>query len=641
MRISRRWPEAKFAAVFCAAFAIFMTNTEPWAQSNTISATSVPPGTFVPNATGRPTILNKDFTYPDFELWDAAKWAKSKTLNLSQWIETHQKPSPADYVMNAKYRGIKDFVGNPDYIWKTDSIRDSAVTDALEHVGLRTYMLESGSGGLYVVVKPEKLITGQRHNVPFIIVPYVLEKMDVFWAMNTLEHFKKYNELCAQRGDFMFVYKVVDKSESGGRMNLGALVDKIYDIYGGDPKRVYFDTSVFQETGAKVADVPGLDWSDDNGRKQDPDAAIEHIGFIPVLNVAGKWAVKPAYGPGIMKPRTDVPFDPARIEHGMLGQHWMEGIGFLYNHGKDTDPAVKAHFEEMGLVGGERYYKGERYLLYSPKQAVEQGTKLPLVWLYLEVYPYNEYAISDTYAEFLDYFKLAAAGELNILVYVGETPETTDIAYNLIKELEKTSPVDPSRIYVTGHSHNGHLAREFAYQHPDMIAAVATLGNTGGLAAPAYSHEVVIADDTRIEAWSKIDMPIINIGADSEVMSPHTMPSNWINNYDYYIEAWQRRLRASRCPPKTREDIVAAEHSKDYVTRLYGLPNDASSLQVIDGVEHYIIDVKNIEGRSHLRIVGIQNMVHTTEPTIPMVSWTWMRRFARDQNTGKIIELYE
>jgi hypothetical protein len=91
---------------------------------------------------------------------------------------------------------------------------------------------------------------------------------------------------------------------------------------------------------------------------------------------------------------------------------------------------------------------------------------------------------------------------------------------------------------------------------------------------------------------------------------------------------------------KTRDEIMAAEHSDDYLTRLFGLPNDGSSLQVMDGVEHYMIDIKNVDGREHLRFVGVDNMVHTPKPTMPMVAWTFMCRFARDQKTGKVIERY-
>jgi hypothetical protein len=491
--------------------------------------------------------------------------------------------------------------------------------------------------GFQVTVTPGRVLADNEHKAPVVIVPVVLEKRDVFWAMNVLVHFKKYNELCAERGDFILDYYVMDKSMAGIGQSLSA-----GDF--GDPNRIFFDISVLEEIGAKVADIPGLDWQDQDRTNHDPDAQIEHIGFIPVLNIAGKREARPNFSlgpkdrgqfPGIL-----VSFDAQRVEHGLLGEHWMEGISFAFNHGKDDDPAIEANFERMGLIGGERAYKGERYFMYVPMQAIEQGTKLPLVLINSEISYSNPYSISSTYANYLDYFKLAASGNLNILIFNIGTPQAMDHAYELIKQLERTEPVDSSRIYVTGHSHMGFEGREFAYLHPDMVAAAAPLGNATGYAAPAYSHESIVVDDQRIENWSKIDMPLITIGAAGEELSPHSIPSLILPDYDLFIEAWQRRLKASRAPVKTREQIMAAEHSHDYVTRLYGLPNDGSSLQMIDGVEHYIIDVKNIDGKNHMRFVAVDNMFHAIEPTMPMIAWTFMRRFARDQRTGKVIELY-
>ena len=636
MKISSSWISARFIALFCAATALHLASGVLQAQSSTASG----PSAGMPlNATSR--LVNTFYMYPNFDLWDSAKWtgSKSKAAPIASWITTHEQGTHADYVVKEKYKGITDFVGNPDYNWKTESITDSDVTDPLARMGLHVDIREGG--GLAIFVAPDKVLADKAHKVPMLIVPHVVDKMDVFWAMNTLVHFRKYNEICAQRGDFIIVYVVMDKSAAGRMSPLSSTaIETASDVYRGDYKKLYLDMSVFAENGAKAASIPGLDWSDDGGTKQNPDAEIEHIGFIPVLNATGKWNTKPSAGVGIARPRTDVRYDPQRVIHGKLGEHWMEGISFLYHHGKDNDPAIKAHFDQMGLVVGEHHYQGERYLIFSPRKALEEGKKLPLVLVLSEVYDFNEYAISTAYVQQLDYFKLAAEGDLNILLFSLESPETMDLAYDIIKEAEKTYPIDPSRIYVTGHSHNGHLARDFAYRHPDMVAAVAPLGNSSGLAAPAYSHEAVVADDQRIEAWSKIDMPIITIGAASEVTSPHTMPSSILNDYNLFIEAWQRRLTASRCPMKTSEEIKAAERSDDYVTRLFGLPNDGSSLQVIDGVEHYFIDIKNIDGRKHLRIVGVENMVHTTEPTMPTVAWSFMRRFARDQKTGKVIELY-
>jgi hypothetical protein len=630
------------AAANCTALAILL-GALPWAQAADHVGSS--PSAVIPaDAAGRATVLNQDFAYPGIELWDPAKWPVEPVKPILAWIETHQTDTHPEYVVPAKYQGIGDFVGNPDYTWKSNNITDKDVTDGLARMGLRVEMRESETGrNLSVVVTPEKVLADKQHKYPLLIVPYVVDKRDVFWAMNALLHFKKYNELCAQRGDFIISYAVVDKSVAG-LYSLGSTAG------AGDPKRLYLDMSVFAQNGAKVAAVPGLNWSDDNGAKSDPDASIEHIGFIPVLNIAGKSTTKAVYGqPGIRSPVAVAGFDPQLVIHGMVGKHWMEGIGFLHSHGKDSDPAIKAHFEEMGLVGGEHDFRGKRYFLYSPRQAVERGTKLPLVVLNSTVSYANPYSISAVYASFLDYFNLAASGEMNILAVglgtptadaAGDSKEAFDLDADLIREVEKTNPIDPSRVYVTGHSHLGMQTRELAYQHPEIIAAAAPLGNSSGLAAPAYSHESPVATDQRIDAWSKIDMPLITIGAAGEELSPHTIPQYIIPDYDLFIDAWQRRLKASRAPMKTKAEIMAAEHSSDYVTRLYGLPNDGSSLQVIDGVEHYVIDIKNIDGKNHLRFVAVQNMIHTTEPTMPMVAWSWMRRFARDQNTGEVIELY-
>jgi hypothetical protein len=564
---------------------------------------------------------NRYFTYPGIELWDPAHWSEGTTKLgpiVTSILERHVV-GMGEYRVKRKYQGIRDFVGHPDYNWKSESIADPDVVGPLVRAGLRVDIREGGGFAIYVA--PERVLADRQHPVPMVVVPCVVEDRNVFWAMNTLMHFHSYNDLLARRRDFILVYVVSDKSTHDA--SPFGVIDTATDVYGGDYHRLYLDVTT-------VADRASIN---DAG-------VIEHLGFISVLNVAGKWQSKPIMAVGVARPRSDVRYDPQLVVHGMLGEHWMEGIRFLHDHGKDNDPAIKAHFDSMGLIFNEHDYHGERWAMFSPKEALELRGKLPLVLILSEINHYDEYAIGSAYAGYLDYFKLAAAGKLNILIFARETPESMDVAYDIIKEAERSYPIDPSRIYVTGHSHNGHLAREFAYRHPDMVAAVAPLGNSSGLAAPAYSHEAVVADDARIAAWSRIDMPVVTIGAASEVTSPHTMPSSILNDYDLFMEAWQRRLAASRAPMKTRQEIMAAEGSADPVTRLFGLPNDGSDIQYMDGVAHYTIDVRNREGRKHLRIVGVDNMVHAPEPTMPMIAWEFMSRFARDQRTGTVIELY-
>ena len=385
MKTSKNWSPAKLIGMLCAAIAIYSTMLVIRAQSFVTPAISQA-SDVIANSTDR--LTNTYYTYPGFELWDPAKWAanKPKTEPITSWIETHEKGTQAEYEVKDKYKGIKTFVGNQDYTWKTENITDPEVTDPLTRMGLRVDVREGG--GFSIFIAPEKVLADKTRKVPIVIVPHVVDKKDVFWAMNTLVHFRKYNELCAQRGDFIIVYFVIDKSDAGHSSPFG-IIDQATDLYHGDYKRIYLDMSVFAENGAKVADVPGLDWSDDDGTKHDPETQIDHLGFIPVLNVAGKWNGKPSAGIGIARPRSDLRYDPQRILHGKLGEHWMEGISFLFQHGKNDDPRIKAHFDQLGIEYSQHDYEGERWIIFSPRQAVEQAKKLPLVLILSEVYPYD------------------------------------------------------------------------------------------------------------------------------------------------------------------------------------------------------------------------------------------------------------
>jgi len=61
--------------------------------------------------------------------------------------------------------------------------------------------------------------------------------------------------------------------------------------------------------------------------------------------------------------------------------------------------------------------------------------------------------------------------------------EVDDSGYlhGLIEEVQKNYNVDPNRIYLIGHSNGGFMSHRMAYDHPDTIAAIASLA---GAAVP-------------------------------------------------------------------------------------------------------------------------------------------------------------
>lgn len=104
-------------------------------------------------------------------------------------------------------------------------------------------------------------------------------------------------------------------------------------------------------------------------------------------------------------------------------------------------------------------------------------------------------------------------------------------------------------------------------------------------------------------------------------------------------EAWNRRLQAFSCQPQSLADILLAAESNNKATRELGVPSDFARTVMIDGFEHYIAEFINNSGKVHLQIVGAQNMPHVATPAELDLAWNFLRRFAREQQAGEIIEL--
>jgi hypothetical protein len=105
------------------------------------------------------------------------------------------------------------------------------------------------------------------------------------------------------------------------------------------------------------------------------------------------------------------------------------------------------------------------------------------------------------------------------------------------------------------------------------------------------------------------------------------------------VDSWQRRLKAFNCPPKTYDQIAAVRQSPDLATRMVGVPNDGTEIQFRYGCNCYIADVKNQAGKSHLRLVTLENLPHMPAPQMPELSWDFVKRFGRNFETGEVKEL--
>lgn len=576
--------------------------------------------------------MNKFYRYPNIELWDSSFWKGrlGAADPLLQWIQSHNDPRDGGFEPPI----CDDPTLLPTYRRKTKCVDLPEILQEWEEKGLKCSTLEQGQK-LWISAVPMNRLEKKR--LPVLVVQAHQDYADPWWAMKTMTSQRPVLEMAAKAQNFILVFLVTQGCDID-RIYSGILQEAIV-LYHCDADRVYLDVSVPLRKGMLLKKVPDLRWVDRRGKEIDPDEAVEFFGErkIPVLDISGRWGTRDSLNRGLVMDyvMNEGTFDRDRYIHSMMGKHTMEGITLEYRYDTDMDAELCAYWRNMGLDVAEQETEGERWLVLAPRET--QG-RLPVMVVMQEVDRGNEHLAVTAFASFHTMAEIAAQGECILLFFALEHPDTNDLLVKILPEAAKKFPVDLSRVYITGHSHNGYFALHFAIRNPGLIAGVATLGNPMALEPPAERGEPILAySDEQIEALSKVDMPLINLAGYCE-RSGH-VPRN-SEEYRRWIRNVQRRLKAMRCPVKTEEEIRSVRGCDDLAQRKIGIPADHSETVWADGVEHYIVDIRNMDGKNHLRLVSSENMPHMTTPYMQEMAWSFLRRFARNLKTGETIERY-
>ena len=305
-------------------------------------------------------------------------------------------------------------------------------------------------------------------------------------------------------------------------------------------------------------------------------------------------------------------FDFQRFIHSEGGKYVIKARGFMTRYSDVDDPELLKYWEDMGVRCEIRVTEGEKWLAFVPLEAYEnKEMNLPVVAIFRPV----ELLAIAFYEYMID---LAAQGEFIALIYSSEDLNTNDLFYDMIQETLRDFPIDPSRVYVTGHSHYGEFAMEFMRRHHKSIAAVGQQGDTAGIILDFYG-----STQEGVELMTSIDMPVINVAGTTEMVGifpmntdapgvPEDSPlrgRSFPMNRDDRIVSWKRRLYAMRCPIPSDEDIIAAANGNK-VERVLGFPVDRADIVYAEGSECYIGDIKNIDGNFRFRTVAMENIPH-------------------------------
>lgn len=583
-------------------------------------------------------MTNTYYNYPHKELWNGAPWADhvSYINGLAQWLGAHVPMNESVY----SHRKVENPLSDPDYRPKTESLDDHEVIGDWAEKGIRMTVLSQG-GKRWVAMVPEKAIADREHTkLPALVVFHKEHYADPWWAMRTVEYYRAYNENLAKNPDHMIVY-LVSEGPDTDRIYLNIL-QEAFILYPTDLNRIYVDVHHVLETGTALASIEDFRYFGEQGQPANPDQAVEPFGAlkVPAINVGNRWGNRDSLSRGLVMEyaMNEGIYDRQWFLHSATAKKMAEGLDMEYRFDSVYAPGFAEYWADRGLDFKVHTYRGERWMTMTPISALKNNEKkLPLLLALQEVYPGNEHLAVSSMSYFYEAMDIAAQGECMVLFFVLEDPDSNDLALEILKEAEKIYPIDPSRVYVTGHSHDGGFARIFSYRHPETVAAVAVMGNGVGLASSKETgNPVGGTEDDQLEALSKIHLPIINIGGSRE----HRTPDAKDMTFPQFARAWQRRLAVCRCTPKTEAEIAAAQTSENLVERKIGVPFDATEVLWMDGFEHYIGDLINAEGKKWTRMVCIENSPHTVTASMLTLCWSFLRRFARDLENGEVIELY-
>ncbi len=580
---------------------------------------------------------NKYCDYPDSSIWDMEKWAdrQSKVWELGLWLSKNA----AEYKRKDSKLGIYDKRTDGEYIYKVHANMYQDAIDAWEEQGM--YFKRGEMANIcWFAMYPECVKNRTLKGPKVVIVLHDGDYDDVNWMMNAMEYYRPYTEAAIKDGETIMLYVA---SNGADKFNTFINVNtELASVLHYTPSKVYMDVSPVYKAGITLNDIKEYVYTDLDGNViEDKDAAVEKLGEFEILDVTGRWAntssnvVRSLQSGAYNHPA----YSMEEFKASECGRMMAKGVWFEYNFKTGTDTELIKYWEDHGILFEEHETEGERWISFLPKAALEHTEiKLPLVHIFNEVTAINPYVDLTSISYYSEYFPLVADGKMALTFYAMESADDNDFAARIIDEACKLYPLDPERIYVTGHSHNGHFCGEFARRHTDMVAACVTLGNEHGIPLPDHTTEVVLLSEQDVENASKHDMPWMNINGYCEDRIAWVETDT--DEYSWDVAAWKRRRKALRLPEQSEEEIRAARRSDNYVTRMLGVPTDTTDLQYVCGREVYMGDIKNVDGKYHCRLATIERMVHITSPQMPSLSWNFMSRFARNRKTGEVIERY-
>ena len=575
--------------------------------------------------------MNPYFRYDHYDIWNEQNWGVNIPIDpLIQWIGALDPQKESDYRLpeGVCLPGTGDETGFIGYVDPEEAAYWASIGMTLEIHHIWT--------AVWLSLVPARAVRGSGVLYPTVLSMHQESPSDGTWPMKTIAKYRELGTEAAKEGRILLV--VVTQGPDVSKQYGNILMEAI-SLYPIDHNHILLDVQPVYDTGHHLKDLEGGIAEDETGRRlKDPDAAVCTLGGRRLLDISRTWKgiASPHWGQligenGMHSGNAD--YDSMRFRHSLMAQRLTEPVIMEHTYTRGNDAGLTALWKYHGVDYEEHDTRHERWVSLVPSCAAEHpDTKLPLMLIFQEVYYCNDHLIVEAESYWYEYCRLVMQGDCIVLFYACEREDHNELMADIAREAMELYPIDRTRVYITGYSHNSGFATRFAYKHPDLITALAG-GNPGMLMMGVAPQD----REQAMQAYQAIDMPFIWISGCNEHNRP--VGGATFENDRFNIFNNMTALQIGGCTRFGLEDFRAAYESGDKATRMLGVPNDRSEVLYLEGDEHYIADIRNDQGRYHMRFVSIENMPHNPHPTMQILEWSFVRRFARDPETKEILEL--
>lgn len=313
----------------------------------------------------------------------------------------------------------------------------------------------------------------------------------------------------------------------------------------------------------------------------------------------------------------------------------------LYD-GQDMHPDVIAYWRNYGK-GLHKYYHDnedccQRWCAYIPCSydlPENKERKYPCIII-------GQRTASMMMYEASSFIHMAAENELIILT--GNDVNEDDFFENILNTALRIYPIDPSRIYLHGHSFGAVLSGRHAIKYAKRIAGVCMSGSQ------YYGAD---SRQKEIERAMKLRMPLVAVHCtkQSRNLLPYNVtprrqmsPKNRMDatTSDFSLLTGYEELkfwrRINHCKPVGLEYMRNIQNlSADPSEQVLGIEFDRTHVEQREGVNHYFGDILDDQQTVMIRYVAVEGGPHAVPPHAGNIAWDFFKNFSRNIQTGALI----